>query len=139
MKNLQLILISVLTLLIASCKTDKKEENDVKAIVARFAELECRAVSLREKRFELANQMRFTQDTLMRTPAPQEASRLKLKLEAFNKDKEALVAQSLALADSIKNSLGDLMKNNFKTEQDKRVFDDMLNKTLIERGCVDRS
>ncbi|MCW3112305.1 MAG: hypothetical protein JWR18_701 [Segetibacter sp.] len=135
MKNLQTVLCAVLLSITVSCGEHKP---NIKELVDNFVDLECRAITLREKRFELANQMRFTQDTLLQTSNKADTSRLKSKLEAFNKEKEVTLQQSLSLADSIRIRLNDMMKNELSNETDKTTFNETLNKTLVEKGCLDK-
>lgn len=135
MKNLKLLVCSVIVLITFSCQ---KHKPDIKQLADKFADLECRAISLREKRFELANQIRFTQDTLLQKHGKADTSKLKLKLKSYNKDKEVTLQQSLSLADSIRNRLNDIMKNQLINEPDKAAFNDMLNKTLQQKGCVEK-
>lgn len=137
MKNFKLFLL--LFIVAASIFGCNNEKTDIKGLVDRFADLECRAMSLRERRFELANQLRFTQDTLLASTAVKDTLRLKLKLESFNKEKDILLQQSLSLADSIKNTLNDIMKNSLTKAEDKHAFNEALNQTLIEKGCIKKS
>lgn len=136
MKKLTFLLCCIIVVFIFSCQSDK---TDIKELVDKFADLECRAITLREKRFELANQMRFTQDTLLQITNKADTSRFNLKLAYYNKDKEAVLQQSLSLADSIRTALNDLMKNKLTKENDKAAFNKMLNETLLHRGCIKKS
>lgn len=136
MKNLQnLLCVAVLLSITVSCSEQKTNLNE---LVDNFADLECRAISLREKRFELASQMRFTQDTLLQTTNKADTLRLKAKLDAFNKEKELTLQQSLSLADSIRNRLNEIMKNELSNETDKTSFNEMLNNTLVAKGCLEK-
>ena len=136
MKLLKLFLCTVIVVSVFSCKSGK---GDIKGTVDKFADLECRAMTLREKRFELANKIRFTEDTLLHPTAKADTSKLKLKLQAFNKEKDVLLKQSLSLADTIRNQLNDLMKNQLADEKDKANFDQTLKTALEERGCIEKS
>lgn len=136
MKVLKFLLLLVVVSLAVSCKNEK---TDIKALVDEFANLECRAMTLREQRFELANQLRFTQDSLLLKGNKADTIGLNLKLATLNKQKEAMLKQSLSLADSIRTTLTGLMKNQLVTENDKQTFNEMLNKTLVERGCIKKT
>lgn len=136
MKNLKLLSLAVTVAFAFSCQSHKP---DMQGMVDKFADLECRAMNLRQKRFDLANQLRFTQDTLLQTKNKADTSRLKLKLENFNKEKDVMLQQSLSLADSIHTALTDLMKNKLADQNDKATFDKMLNNTLLQRGCIKKS
>ena len=91
MKNLIFLLLTLMVLGACSGKTNNAETTNTKELVNKFADLECRAISLREKRFELANQLRFTQDTLLHTGIKRDTLRLKLKLDSFKKEKRSIV------------------------------------------------
>lgn len=135
MKGLKFLLLLVIVSLTLCCRNEK---TNIKVLADEFANLECRAMELREQRFELANQLRFTHDTLLQKPGGDTIS-LNLKLATLDKQKEAMLKQSLSLADSIHTTLTALMKNHLTNENDKRAFNKMLNKTLLERGCIKRS
>ena len=81
MKNLKTLLYALIVLFTFSCQ---KHKSDIKDLVNQFADLECRAIALREQRFDLANQMRFTQDTLLLTTGKGDTTRLKVKLDSFS-------------------------------------------------------
>lgn len=133
MKNLTLFSIAIIVVSLFSCQSHKP---DLKTAVDKFADLECRAMHLREKRFALANDIRFTQDTLLHSTDNADTTRLKLQIETFNKQKDVLLKQSLSLADTIHNELNDLMKNKLTNQSEKAGFDSMLNHTLQQRGCL---
>jgi hypothetical protein len=133
MKNLKILFCTVSFLLAVSCEPAK---TDVNAIVEEFSDLECRAIRLREQRFELANKMRFTQDTLLQVASKADTMHLHQNLTSFNKDKEIMLQQSLSLADSIKNKLSHLMKNELNNANDKKVFNELLHAMLIKKGCI---
>ena len=135
MKNFKQLVCTVIVLITFSCRQHK---TDIKELVEQFADLECRAISLREKRFALANQIRFTQDTLLQKTGKADTSTLKLKLDYYNNDKAVTLQHSLALADSIRSRLNDIMKNQLTNEADKTAFNDLLNKTLQQKGCVEK-
>ena len=100
-----------------------------------MADLECKAITLREQRFTLANQIRFTQDTLLKPVSTQDSSRLEQKLFYLNSQKELLTNHSLLLADTIHNQLDSLRKFFFKKESDRTNFDQKLNELIAKRGC----
>ena len=123
-------------MLLCFCSDKKLNVNE---LANQFADVECRAISLREKRFALANKLRFTQDTLTLRAGTADTIRLKGNLASFNKEKERLLQQSLSLADSIRVQLNDLMQNQLKNQQDKTAFNQSLNNALIARGCINKS
>lgn len=132
MKNLKLLSIFFIAASLFSCKS---RMTDIKAMADQFADMECRAITLREQRFNLANDIRFTQDTLMHTKNTSDTMRLHLKLEAFDKQKEVTLKQSLSLADSIHTQLNQ-MKEKLTDKNDRAKFEEMLNSNLQQRGCV---
>lgn len=95
-------------------------------------------MALREKRFTLANQMRFTQDTLLQHRLTSDTTRLKNNLEKMNKEKVLLLQKSLMLADSIRIVMDGIMKDELKDEKDKTQFNEMLNAILKQKGCLDK-
>ncbi len=132
MKPSKLFLHFILLSAVFSCSNPVADLNKT---VKDFADLECRAISLREKRFDLANQIRFTQDTLLDTHHKADTVKLKSRLEMLNREKQVVLQSSLALADSIHTVLESLQKNQLADEKDKKQFNLLLTKTLAERGC----
>jgi hypothetical protein len=124
--------------LIFSC-TSKHTQPSLDTMVNDFAQLECRAISLREQRFALANQIRFTQDTLVQFNDKADTARLKAMLNILNTKKEYTTKQSLLLADSIKYTLDSLMSHYLTTKEDKDKFNQLLNNTLANMHCKDSS
>ena len=127
------IFVIFLTIL-TSCKNKKQDLNNM---AGSFADIECRAMALREKRFALANQIRFTQDTLMHASKITDTARLKTNLKAYNFQKENILQISLNLADSIKHHLDSLMQNHLTTPDDKAQFNGLLKIALHERSCIE--
>lgn len=99
-----------------------------------FASLECKAIKLREKRFALANEIRFTTDSIRQFSKATDTSQLHRKLELYNKNKETMLQQSLAVAQTIQHELSSLMKNELSDKNDRAYFNALLNKALIEKG-----
>lgn len=122
-------------LLSVSCKDNTP---DIDKMADDFAGIECRAVALREKRFALANEIRFTQDTLLNKQHITDTSRLKIKLERLNQAKETILQTSLALADSIHKQLDSLMQHHLTDATLKSKFNTALNNTLQKRNCVEK-
>lgn len=117
----------------------QEHSSDLKQLVDDFAKLECRAISLREKRFALANQIRFTQDSLALHTGKSDTLQYKLRLDQYNSEKNVVLQQSLSLADSIKRRLKEIMENELTQKDQKAKFDDLLNKTLQQKGCLDQT
>lgn len=124
---------SLLTLIIY-CFCSCHQTNESNGNVERMADLECRAIALREQRFALADSIRFTQDTLLHTKT-EDSVRLNNKLNIFLKQKETLLQRSLVLADSIHNKFDSLRKYVFIGLDDKKVFEQKLKETMDKREC----
>ncbi len=122
----------VLAILFFSCQQSAKH---AKSSVMRMADLECRAISLREQRFALANEIRFAQDTLLHFSTTKDTATLSDSLQIFLQKKEILLQASLQLADTIHKQLDSLRKFSFKNVDDKHAFDKKLSEELKRRGC----
>ncbi|MDQ6812902.1 MAG: hypothetical protein M3040_04070 [Bacteroidota bacterium] len=133
MKNVILLASAATLLLLFSCEQHK---TDIKKYAEKLAVLECRAIGLREKRFELANRIRFTQDTLRQKAVNSDTFLLTSKLKSYNNEKEIILQQSLSLADSIQSTLKDIMKNQLNNQPDKLAFNELLNQILQQKGCI---
>ena len=128
----------IVIVIFISCKHNSISNADVGKWVMGIADVECKAISLREQRFALANEIRFAQDTLMQTKDKTDTVRLSNKIAKLTKQKESILNQSLAIADSIKSQLDTLKSNHFTDTSITRIFNDALNDTLKKRGCLPR-
>jgi hypothetical protein len=113
---------------------NQKKQDNLQSLANEFAEVECKAISIREQRFQLANTIRFTEDTL-RQMKTADSSRLKQKLQVLNTEKQAILQRSLLLADSIHRHLDSLIANDLKDKADKEKFNNLLNVELEKKGC----
>jgi hypothetical protein len=123
---------ALMFLFLLSCHTETKEMNKM---VRDFANLECRAISLREQRFELANKIRFTEDTLLQPTKTIDTLALKSKLAVLNEEKQSLLHNSLMLADSIKARMDSLNNSHPNNDNFRQQFNEMLMIELSKRGC----
>ena len=118
-----------------SCSSTNEKESAVDP-VEWMADLHCEAVELRKARFELADRMRFIQDTIM---LPQTSDSLKSvlqsKLDALEPYKDSVVTRSLDLAKVIKFKLDSLIENELAKGEERKAFDERLTAVLKERGC----
>ena len=116
MKTIYLHLSAILySVFLFSC-----EENnpDINTLVTKFSNLECRAYTLREKRYELADKIRFTEDSVQMNQNNQKSgTALKGQLKLFLKEKETVTKESLQLADTIRLQLDSIVKFQLKTEE----------------------
>lgn len=115
---------------------EKINSIDLNGIAESFSDLECRAIDLRRQRYELADEIRFAQDTLMH--AKTDTMRISVKLNQMQIERENLTAKSLELADTIRLQLDSLMKFVLKNPEDKQQFSKVLDSVLIAKGCIDR-
>jgi hypothetical protein len=98
-----------------------------------IAGYECRAVALRNQRFELADKIRFTQDTLLHFSG--DTAVLHHKLIVMENNKQLLLTQSLQLADTISKKIDFIMSGYFNDKNNQKEFNQLLNEALKKRGC----
>ncbi len=122
-----------LILFVLSCNAD--EHPKLNAVAESFSDLECRAISLRKQRYKLADEIRFTQDTLIHTKKDTVHHSANLRL--MEAEREILTAQSLSLADTIRLQLDSLMKFVLLQPEEKQQFSKVLDSILIAKGCID--
>lgn len=117
------------------------KEAKISHAVDDFLPLQTRAIELREARFELADSIRFAESRLMAMPADtHERAHLQTQIEEFLIRKEELVARSLALADTVNQSVRHILNSVCQSDADKQIFYKKLNAELKLRGFpVDES
>ena len=120
---LSVALLSIVVVFFTSCSTDhpewRKEINGV-------AELYCQAKQLKESRFDLADSMRFIQDSLLHQKSSTDETTLRwgTSLELMEERKLKLAETSRDLSDSIRIILYGL--TNDMSLDEKRIFNDSL-------------
>lgn len=123
-------------MLLASCQADAPTEQSGGDSVLLMADLHCEAVSLRKARFELADEIRFSEDSLMQLSADDSLrTPLEEKLKSLEPYKDSIVSRSLELSKIIKSTLDSLIEIEFKQAQDRSAFDAALAAELSKRGC----
>src|ERR1700761_2938595 len=100
--------IILLMLLIAVVSCNKATSNK-DAKMNLLADRTCRAISIRQERFALANKIRFAQDTLSQTKNKSDSIRLQARLKIYLNEKPILLKESLSLADTIHKQLDSLI------------------------------
>ena len=125
------LLLSLLLLTAISC--NKLPSNNTKRIDL-LANRMCRAMSIRQERFELANKIRFAQDTLAATKNKSDSARLTKDLALYLKQKPLLLKESLSLADTIHRQLDSLVPYTDKAAEER--FNTQLDTLLSRKGCV---
>ncbi len=114
----------------SSCTQQQKSIKDLSDELASF---ECRAISLRNQRFELADKIRFTQDTLLNSAG--DTLVLNKKLLAMDAEKQALLDKSIRLADTIGKKTAILMRDYFTDKKKEIEFYRLLEIALKKKGC----
>ena len=125
------VITGLLLVIIFSCN---KPASDKKEKLEQLADRTCRAIGIRQQRFTLANQIRFTQDTLSATKSKADSDRLQKRLAIYFKEKDVLLKESLALADTIRLQLDSVMPYSNKTAQNH--FTASLDSLLAKKGCL---
>lgn len=117
-----------------SCGTHSKAV--IENSVAQFADLECEAIQLRKQRFSLADEIRYTEDTLQRATNETATAQLRQKLVLLNTQKLQLTNDSRAMAERIKEHIDSLMESVLKTGEEKEAFNIELTKVLKQKNCL---
>lgn len=113
-------IIFITLILVYSCK-DNKEAIDLG--IASFSELQCRAVQLNERRFELFDQIRKLEvDTVLN----------KNEIDSLNQLAQKVKNESLATADTLKIKLSDFLTSQKFSAEDKAYIDVSIN-NIVEK------
>lgn len=105
-----------------SCKQDV----DIDKLVIAFSEIQCRAITLKDKRYELADHLRNIEVDSILKKKEIDSLRLVIKNTKY---------QSLMVADSIKNKLNDLFKNELSDKEKQKEFTSRLENFITKHGC----
>jgi hypothetical protein len=124
--------LAIITLIFFSCNDTFPEKAKM---VKSLADLECRAIELKNKRFQLADNIRFAQDTLLHFKSTTDTILLELRLKEWDIQKLLLVNKSLALADSIKLQMEIIMSRYFTDKKKEQEFNVLLDAALKKNGC----
>ena len=125
------ILFFLLPIVIISCN---KPAPDNARKMDLLADRMCRAITIRQQRFELANKIRFAQDTLQGTKSKTDSVRLAKSLAEYLKQKPLLLKESLSLADTIHHQLDSLVPYTDKSAE--KRFNTQLDTLLSKKGCL---
>jgi hypothetical protein len=131
-KNSSKYYLIICTLILFSCNESSQEKEKM---VKLMADLECRAIELKNKRFQLADNMRFAQDTLLHFKSFSDTISLQQRLKEWDIQKLSLVNESLALADSIKLQMEIIMPRYFTDKKKEQEFNRLLEEALKKNGC----
>ena len=129
--SLKILTVGILFVLVFSCKN----KTSLDSTINDFANTECRAMQLRSQRFKLADNIRFTQDSIIQKSHSGDTLQLHEKITKMFMEKELLFIQSSRLSDSIKVQL-DLIMSTYLTDKNKELtFNRKLDSILIIKGC----
>lgn len=117
---------------VCSCNT-KSSTKVSHAKLEQLADRSCRATVIRQQRYALADNIRFTQDSLAKAKDKAESQRLQGRLNEYLKQKGILLKTSLALADTIRMQLDSLLPYSDKAAQHR--FTASLDSILRSKGC----
>ncbi len=133
--KLELLLIIFVVAAFVACENEATKEVGEDP-VQWMADLHCEAVSLRKARFELADKMRFIEDTLI-LPNTSDSTKavLQTQLNDLQPYKDSVVNRSLDLAKVIKFKLDSLIEQEFIETAQRKAFDAELAAELEKRGC----
>lgn len=107
-------------LILASCKDNHQVIDNG---LASFSEIQCHAVKLNEKRFELFDQIRILEsDTITNNRA----------IDSLKNVAENVKNQSLQYADTLKTKLSDFMDSHKLSADDRKYFDKKLNEIVAK-------
>ena len=110
-------------LFIISCT----QKVNVVELAEQFAELECKAIMLKDKRYVLADRLReIEMDTVTN----------RKELDSLNKIIILTKQESLSLADSIKTQLDYLFTHHLRDPSDRVAFNNHLRKVIETKGCI---
>ncbi len=119
------------SLLIVGCSNKQSIDGAINDI----ANIECRAMQLRNQRFKLADEIRFTQDTVIQLQQSGDTLLLHDRLIKMYQQKELLHTQSSQLADSIKVQM-DVITTTFLSDKNMELdFNRKLDSILAIKGC----
>ncbi|MBP6540645.1 MAG: hypothetical protein KA234_09975, partial [Saprospiraceae bacterium] len=106
------IIIFLAVVLLASCKDNRQT---IEKGIASISEIQCRAVRLNDRRFELFEQIRLLEaDTIANKKA----------IDSLNTEAALIKKQSLESADTLRIKLADFLSSQKFSSEDRKYFDD---------------
>ena len=109
--------------------------SDKETMVKLLVNMECRAIELKNKRFQLADNIRYAQDTLLHFKSITDTDLIQIRLKNYDIQKQLIVNYSLTLADSIKLQMEIIMPRYFNTKKKEMEFNMLLDESLKKNGC----
>ena len=99
---------------------------DIDAIAMEFSDIECRAIILKDKRFDLSEKLRAVEkDSIIK----------KYEIDSLNDVINVVKAESLVIADSIKARMEFLFEHKLRRQSDRIVFLEKLKEIITKRKC----
>ena len=109
------MIIFLAVVLLASCKDNRQT---IEKGIASISEIQCRAVRLNDRRFELFEQIRLLEaDTIANKKA----------IDSLNTEAALIKKQSLESADTLRIKLADFLSSQKFSSEDRKYFDDQIN------------
>ena len=109
------IIIFLAVVLLASWKDNRQT---IEKGIASISEIQCRAVRLNDRRFELFEQIRLLEaDTIANKKA----------IDSLNTEAALIKKQSLESADTLRIKLADFLSSQKFSSEDRKYFDDQIN------------
>lgn len=128
------LLLALLLSLLVSCNNNEISEETLQADADMLANLQCDAKKLQEERFQLANNIRFLEDSVMATQDSMLLIGYKAKLADLAPQKESVLERTKIMADSISKTMMKLQQGTYKDTADRKLLDVALNKKF-EQIC----
>ncbi len=117
---------TLIFLLIIVFFTSCRKQPDFDKLVTEYADIQCRAIVLKDKRFQIADHLRSIElDSIHKR---KEIDSLKIVISEIKN-------RSLILADSIKVKLDDILTNKLANRDDQKKFTDRLAAYIKANGC----
>lgn len=113
-------IIILVVLLLTACKNTRKT---IDQGVDALADLQCRAVQLNEKRFELFEQIRTLEV---------DSTANKVAIDSLKNVADSIKSQSLETADSLRIQLSDFLSSQNFSEPDRKYFDEKINSLVAK-------
>lgn len=134
-RELRFSVLVLTTSFLVGCSGNR--QSDIQGLVNDLADKECDAVHLRKARFELADRIRFMEDSLVMQDL-NDSIRMAVhkRITDLNPERERVVSGSLELARDISAHLDSLMAGPLKEHAHRVQFDSLLQHELEERGCL---
>ncbi len=119
---------------LASCATNSDQKNEWPVDLDELSTLHCQSIALKNERFQLADSIRFIQDSIIvNTKSGNDISYYQDHLIELEKRKKILTANSYALSDTIESKMKIVIRD--LNPDEKRIFNDSLNARTKAKGC----